>query len=119
MGKTVSGFFALLDIDTTDALSLFQLLTESGGLADLDAKKFVEGCLRFKGHARSIDLATFRQESHCEMTKLNNSLNQLNERLHAQDILVKQASSISNIELLQRATLTESARNAKLQLESG
>lgn len=58
----VSGFFALLDIDTSDAYTLFQLLHEETG-GSLDAEEFVKHCLRFKGPARTIDLAMMRSES--------------------------------------------------------
>lgn len=58
----VAGFFLLLDIDTEDAWTMFNLLdaTSSGVI---DAEEFVDGCLRLKGPAKSIDLATFRDDT--------------------------------------------------------
>eukprot|EP00928_Gymnodinium_smaydae_P100656 TRINITY_DN9926_c0_g2_i1.p1 TRINITY_DN9926_c0_g2~~TRINITY_DN9926_c0_g2_i1.p1 ORF type:complete len:610 (+),score=119.47 TRINITY_DN9926_c0_g2_i1:81-1910(+) len=45
-----------LDIDTTDAWTLFKLLdADSGGSVDMD--EFVEGCIQLRGQARSIQMA--------------------------------------------------------------
>eukprot|EP00927_Polykrikos_kofoidii_P084500 TRINITY_DN8915_c0_g2_i1.p1 TRINITY_DN8915_c0_g2~~TRINITY_DN8915_c0_g2_i1.p1 ORF type:complete len:614 (+),score=93.86 TRINITY_DN8915_c0_g2_i1:233-1843(+) len=60
--EKVSGFFVLLDIDSSDAFSLFKLLDEDGSGA-IDAEEFVDGCLRLQGNARSIDLAKVRHEN--------------------------------------------------------
>lgn len=57
----VQAYFAMLDLEAADAFSLFQLLNAEGHV--VDAEEFVDGCLRLKGNARSIDLAKLRQES--------------------------------------------------------
>ena len=51
----------LLELDTSDAWTLFKLMDTSGN-GDLDASEFVEGCMRLKGPARSIDVAIMMQE---------------------------------------------------------
>ena len=54
-------FFQSLELDTSDAWTLFKLMDTSGN-GDLDASEFVEGCMRLKGPARSIDVAIMMQE---------------------------------------------------------
>ena len=54
-------FFQSLDLETSDAWTLFKLMDTSGN-GDLDATEFVEGCMRLKGPARSIDVAIMMQE---------------------------------------------------------
>eukprot|EP00929_Paragymnodinium_shiwhaense_P087645 TRINITY_DN47787_c0_g3_i1.p1 TRINITY_DN47787_c0_g3~~TRINITY_DN47787_c0_g3_i1.p1 ORF type:complete len:737 (-),score=101.73 TRINITY_DN47787_c0_g3_i1:90-2300(-) len=60
--KAVREYFALLDLDVSDAWILFKLLDEDGS-GFIDAEEFVDGCLKLKGNARSIDLAKLGQES--------------------------------------------------------
>eukprot|EP00434_Breviolum_minutum_P029441 symbB.v1.2.026033.t1/scaffold2572.1/size76036/3 len=50
----IKSFFQSLDVETSDAWTLFKLMDTSGN-GDLDASEFVEGCMRLKGPARSID----------------------------------------------------------------
>jgi hypothetical protein len=59
--QTVREYFALLELDTSDAFGLFKLLDEDGS-GQIDAEEFVDGCLRLKGSARSIDLAKMGRE---------------------------------------------------------
>jgi len=49
--------FQLLDIDISEAKGLFTLL-DTDGSGEIDAEEFVMGCLRLKGTAKAIDLAT-------------------------------------------------------------
>lgn len=60
--STVQAYFALLDLEPSDAWTLFKLL-EGDCTQPVDAEEFVNGCLRFKGSARSIDLAKLRYEN--------------------------------------------------------
>jgi hypothetical protein len=59
--ESVQAFFALLELESTDAFTLFQLLDADGG-GNIDAEEFVTGCIRLKGHARSIDLVKLTYE---------------------------------------------------------
>lgn len=58
----VQAYFALLELDTSDAFTLFKLLDEDGSCA-VDAEEFVEGCVRLKGGARAIDLAKLNADT--------------------------------------------------------
>lgn len=53
----MSRYFKALDIDVSDARGLFTLLDadESG---EVNAEEFLDGCLRLRGPAKAIDLAT-------------------------------------------------------------
>jgi len=57
----VQAYFALLELDTTDAFALFKLLDQDGS-NNLDPDEFIDGCLKLKGSARSIDLAKLSYE---------------------------------------------------------
>merc|ERR1712217_911174 len=51
----VQGFFTALGLDTSDTKRLFKLIDDDGS-GDVDANEFLEGCLRLKGEAKSIDV---------------------------------------------------------------
>jgi len=55
--ENVQTYFSLLQIDVSAAQGLFQLLDvdESG---EVDVNEFIMGCMRLKGAAKSIDMAT-------------------------------------------------------------
>merc|ERR1712110_34088 len=55
-------YFKSLDLDTSEAKGLFSLLDieETGAV---DAEDFIMGCLRLRGPARAIDLATLMAET--------------------------------------------------------
>merc|ERR1719386_624220 len=68
--ERVSACFNLLQIDVTEAKGLFQLLDidESG---EVGIEEFVMGCMRLKGAAKSIDLATMLYENKRMAMKIN------------------------------------------------
>eukprot|EP00929_Paragymnodinium_shiwhaense_P034653 TRINITY_DN1881_c0_g5_i1.p1 TRINITY_DN1881_c0_g5~~TRINITY_DN1881_c0_g5_i1.p1 ORF type:complete len:624 (+),score=98.32 TRINITY_DN1881_c0_g5_i1:59-1930(+) len=78
--KSVREYFALLELDTSDAWMLFQLLDDDGS-GTIDVEEFVDGCLRFKGTARSIDLAKLSMDFKHTTQRFNDELNSLNRNL--------------------------------------
>lgn len=54
--EKVQAFFAGLEIENADAWTIFKLLDTDGGGA-VDYTEFVEGCIRLKGNAKSIEMA--------------------------------------------------------------
>jgi len=54
--KVANDFLDTMHIDTVDAEKLFQMMDSSGD-DRVDIYEFVEGCQRFKGPAKNIDLA--------------------------------------------------------------
>lgn len=82
-----SGFFLLLDIDSSDAYTLFRLL-DADGSHEIDADEFVLGCLKLRGPAKSVDLATLRsehkrgmQKCHLQMRSVQAALQTLSAQL--------------------------------------
>eukprot|EP00929_Paragymnodinium_shiwhaense_P118110 TRINITY_DN897_c1_g1_i1.p1 TRINITY_DN897_c1_g1~~TRINITY_DN897_c1_g1_i1.p1 ORF type:complete len:647 (+),score=81.27 TRINITY_DN897_c1_g1_i1:41-1942(+) len=78
--KCVQEYFALLELDTSDAYMLFRLLDEDGSGA-INVEEFVDGCLRLKGAARSIDLAKLSKDFKSSNQHFNDQLNQLTGQL--------------------------------------
>lgn len=66
---SVQAYFASLDLDTSDAWTLFKLLDSDEGNA-IDVEEFIMGCLRLKGTAKSIDIAKMSCENKFMMKKL-------------------------------------------------
>eukprot|EP00929_Paragymnodinium_shiwhaense_P107350 TRINITY_DN73448_c0_g1_i1.p1 TRINITY_DN73448_c0_g1~~TRINITY_DN73448_c0_g1_i1.p1 ORF type:complete len:654 (-),score=157.09 TRINITY_DN73448_c0_g1_i1:155-2116(-) len=87
--KAVREYFALLELDVSDAWLLFKLLDEDeSGL--VDAEEFVAGCLKLKGSARGIDLAKLNYENisankyfHTQLLSLRSTIEQLTRVLVA------------------------------------
>ncbi|CAE7268764.1 para, partial [Symbiodinium sp. KB8] len=57
----VHNFFESLGLDVWDAWSFFKLLDADGGGA-VDTNEFFQGCLRFRGPARSMDVGKLIQD---------------------------------------------------------
>lgn len=53
--EAVQDFFRSIDIDTSEAKSLFDILDISGD-GQIDWEEFVNGCMRLQGQARAIDV---------------------------------------------------------------
>eukprot|EP00927_Polykrikos_kofoidii_P051429 TRINITY_DN45232_c0_g1_i1.p1 TRINITY_DN45232_c0_g1~~TRINITY_DN45232_c0_g1_i1.p1 ORF type:complete len:699 (-),score=129.07 TRINITY_DN45232_c0_g1_i1:6-2102(-) len=77
---TVQAYFALLELEITDAWVLFKLL-DSDCSGSIDAEEFVDGCLRLKGQARSIDLAKMRRENKKVASYLSRKVEDVTGRL--------------------------------------
>jgi len=78
--QKVMAYFSLLGVDVGEAKGLFQLLDqdESG---EVGIDEFIMGCMRLKGTAKSIDLATMLYENKRMTKKFNTFFNDTNERL--------------------------------------
>jgi len=57
----VNAFFQSVDIDTSEAKNLFDLLDESGD-GVVSADEFLNGCLRVQGPAKALDLLVLSRE---------------------------------------------------------
>lgn len=78
----VKAYFALLGMEPSDLYTLFHLL-DSNGTNTLDAEQFVEGSMRLKGQARSIDVAKLLADSTHMAKRINNITAQLDACLQA------------------------------------
>lgn len=57
----IRDFFAALDVEPTDAFTLFKLLDISGD-GVIDGAEFVEGCMKLRGGAKAIDVTATKWE---------------------------------------------------------
>jgi len=65
----IMAWFAALGLEVSDAWTLFKLLdTQERGVIEIE--DFVEGCLKLKGSARSLDMARMMYENRWIMNKL-------------------------------------------------
>jgi len=75
-------FMSNLDIDINDIVQFFDALSD-GGKITVDPEIFVEGCLKLKGLARSVDLfgliQMFKQEGLQQSLRVNQCLAEINE----------------------------------------
>jgi len=80
----MKAYFAMLDMDTSDAWTLFKLLdTSSSQMINLE--EFVDGCLCLRGPARSIDLAKMSYETRWMMNQLSELIIQVKRSAHGKD----------------------------------
>lgn len=59
--KSVQNFFEEIDIDHSEAESLFKLLDDSGD-GQISAEEFLQGCMKVSGPAKSLDLLVLTKE---------------------------------------------------------
>merc|ERR1712048_611886 len=72
----VQSYFQALGLDTHDSERLFKLI-DNDGSGDVSVDEFLEGCIRLKGLARSIDVHSLMSE--CK--RLAHKIDYLEERL--------------------------------------
>merc|ERR1712176_1600753 len=66
----VKAYFQALELDVSQAHSLFRLLDVDGS-HEVGLEEFLEGCLRLKGGARSIDVNMIMYENKLMIAKFN------------------------------------------------
>mmetsp|Transcript_121339 Transcript_121339/g.343808 ORF Transcript_121339/g.343808 Transcript_121339/m.343808 type:complete len:553 (-) Transcript_121339:209-1867(-) len=68
-----------LELDPADAWTLFKLINTTRG-STIDINSFVEGCIRLKGYAKSIDLAWLATSTESYLTTILKQLQALEAR---------------------------------------
>jgi len=76
--ERMQAFFQSIEIETTDAWTIFKLL-DADGEGTISLHEFIEGCLRIKGNAKSIHIAQILYENKWIMEQLG----ELTEACHA------------------------------------
>lgn len=76
--KAIQVYFESVDLDVAEARGLFRLL-DSDKSGTVEAEEFVMGCLRLKGEAKAIDLATLMYENRHWHHRLSSRLHRLEE----------------------------------------
>eukprot|EP00928_Gymnodinium_smaydae_P014242 TRINITY_DN15187_c0_g2_i1.p1 TRINITY_DN15187_c0_g2~~TRINITY_DN15187_c0_g2_i1.p1 ORF type:complete len:620 (+),score=60.16 TRINITY_DN15187_c0_g2_i1:98-1957(+) len=80
--ERIQAYFSSLEIDASDAWTLFRLLdTEGCGCIEVD--DFVCGCLSLKGQAKAVHVAKINQDSHRLRTLVEDSFDMIMQRLEA------------------------------------
>jgi len=74
----IRAFFEAVELDPADAWTLFKLL-DSTGSNTISSDDFVMGCMRLKGVAKSIDLATLSYEGKVLRNNLAGWMNHMEE----------------------------------------
>jgi len=86
----VQAYFSSLEIDPTDTWTLFSLL-DADGTHEIDLEEFIIGCLRLKGHARSVDLVRLGYENKWVAKKLKSIDKSI---VHCQKVIAKLRSDL-------------------------
>jgi len=73
----VQGYFKAIEVDASDTRRLWRLL-DSDNSGEVGIDEFLSGCIKFKGHAMSIDVYTILQE--CK--KLSKTLSSMEKCMH-------------------------------------
>merc|ERR1712048_777859 len=76
----VQGYFTALGLDPNDTERLFKLIDDDGS-GDVDVTEFLEGCLRLKGQARSIDVYAIMHDLKCFEQNFETKLVELKDLL--------------------------------------
>mmetsp|Transcript_56434 Transcript_56434/g.127326 ORF Transcript_56434/g.127326 Transcript_56434/m.127326 type:complete len:308 (+) Transcript_56434:2-925(+) len=74
----VQGYFTALGLDPNDTERLFKLIDDDGS-GDVDVGEFLDGCLRLKGQARSIDVYAIMHDLKLLDTKVEEVMDVLKE----------------------------------------
>jgi len=88
--ESMRAYFAMMEIETEEAKGLFQLLDvdESGEVA---IEEFIMGCMRLKGAAKSIDLASLLYENKRLHHMLHRYMDSMSGRLSSIQAVIAQS----------------------------
>ncbi|CAK9072671.1 Muscle calcium channel subunit alpha-1 (MDL-alpha-1) [Durusdinium trenchii] len=91
--KPVQHFFRTIDVDSSEAEVLFEILDLSGD-GSIDKEEFISGCLRLQGAARAVDLLLMTKDTRRGFEQILIYLEELTSRLDAtQDTLLARSES--------------------------
>lgn len=88
----VKAYFDSLELETTDAWTLFKLLDQDKTHV-IDAEEFVMGCLRLKGAAKGIDIAKLMYENKILIKKMTAFMHMTDTQLDSLHRSVRQLSN--------------------------
>merc|ERR1740123_957760 len=95
--KEMQAYFEALELDTSDAWTLFKLL-DSGDAQVIDCEDFVMGCLRLKGGAKAIHMAQLMYENKKMRQKLTLFMKNIESTM--QDVVRRVVASIQGQEAI-------------------
>lgn len=97
MDDSFQALLAMLGLNTSDACVLFRLL--DGDDSSIDPETFLEGCMRLKGSARSIDLASMEHDMKLNYKAITSMIAELKDDIERSLVLNSQLTSQSNVQL--------------------
>jgi len=80
--KPVQQFFRTIDVDSSEAEVLFEILDLSGD-GSIDKEEFISGCLRLQGTARAVDLLLMTKDTRRGFEQIFFYLKELIQRLES------------------------------------
>merc|ERR1719310_1814661 len=90
----MKSFFHAIDVDLSDARSVFALL-DSDDSGEIDLDEFLNGCLGLHGPAKAIHLATLMYES--RISSRFHASNMLQMQSMLQQVMTKQGVSMADV----------------------
>lgn len=110
----VQAYFGEVGIDFVEAEGLFQLL-DTDGSGQVPIEEFVLGCMRLKGAAKSIDVATCMYENKKAAHQLRESFEHLHEELDViKTMLMRKDYASKHGAMLSSSNLSLQASNLSL-----
>mmetsp|Transcript_63629 Transcript_63629/g.197463 ORF Transcript_63629/g.197463 Transcript_63629/m.197463 type:complete len:649 (-) Transcript_63629:101-2047(-) len=104
----VQGYFAALGLDPNDTERLFKLIDDDGS-GDVDVGEFLDGCLRLKGQARSIDIYSLMHDMKLLDGKVDEMVAWIKEDPHLSDYARQSVRSSGNGRTPHVVTVTTTA----------
>ncbi|CAK9071275.1 unnamed protein product [Durusdinium trenchii] len=122
--KPVQHFFRTIDVDSSEAEVLFEILDLSGD-GSIDKEEFISGCLRLQGAARAVDLLLMTKDTRRGFEQILIYLEELTSRLDATqeflELVKETCDDYAEIsEIVDRHNTLESANAdlSEMQIES-
>lgn len=84
----VQAYFRLLELDTTQATTLFNLLNKDED-GEISIEEFIQGCQQFRGQAKSLDMAILLQKHAAMQEYIEGEFGEVLEALKKNDALDK------------------------------
>mmetsp|Transcript_125821 Transcript_125821/g.245408 ORF Transcript_125821/g.245408 Transcript_125821/m.245408 type:complete len:648 (+) Transcript_125821:43-1986(+) len=97
--ERVTAYFSLLNLDVTEAEGLFHLL-DTDGSGEVSIVEFIMSCMRLKGQARSIDMASMKFETKRMWRMVDKSLCKLDRDLTNLAFQIHSSIAIKNFEAM-------------------
>jgi len=107
----VRAYFSGLEIDPSDAVSIFTLIAREGH-DEVKIDEFIAGMMKLKGHAKSVDVLTLMYDQARQTAQLNKFMNYVEEQL----IKIQAAPSQRSQFAEQTTSITDLGRDSRKAL---
>jgi len=97
--ERVKAYFGVLQMDVSEAEGLFSLLDKDGS-GEVSIMEFIMSCMRLKGQARSIDMASMMYESKRLYRMVNEALSQLDSDVKNLALQIHTSQAMQRLEAM-------------------